>query len=197
MVIPTPRKTKVYPSIYSDESEMFHDGNNGNKYYSLRMGPEERIKFKVYVKRRLKKKHMTIKDLAAEINRPLRTVYNTLMLSDKNLRGAVCAEIANYFKISRADWYDVKPTEEELTPGHQHLHVEHTNKYKSVKKYRDKKHQKEGWTPPEPKTQRRRPGECMSEKYEGKIKVDIKKSNLFSFQNLPDLPRTQKGIYKM
>lgn len=125
-------------TIYTDGREVLYDGNNGNKYYNLKMMPKERQRFCVFVKKLLAKKNMTIVDLAEACNMPTQTCYNALAVNGTQYRGKAVAKIANYLRISRADWYCQVVTEEDLRPGHNGIHIEHTKKYKKAKRKRER-----------------------------------------------------------
>lgn len=125
-------------TIYTDGREVLYDGNNGNKYFNLKMQPGEKARFAVYVKSLLVKKCMTIVDLSEACNLPVSTTYKLLSIRDGQYRGKAAARVANYLKISRGDWYCQVVTEEDMRKGHNGLHVEHTHKYKKKKRSQER-----------------------------------------------------------
>lgn len=129
---------RIPSTIYVDGREVLYDGNNGNKYYNLKMQQGERTRFCVYVKRLLVKKGMTIQDLADECNLPVKSVYNMLSIKNTQYRGKVAATIANYLRISRCDWGYLKLTEEDLKPNKNIVQIANTKKYKRKKAAKEK-----------------------------------------------------------
>ena len=72
-------------------------------YSQLNMQPREKAKMMYVVRKELKKRGMSLSQLAKEINRPYQTVLNFFGGEKKPLK-FVAADIANYLQLRRSDW---------------------------------------------------------------------------------------------
>jgi hypothetical protein len=72
--------------------------------YELRLSPSEKEKFVNVARYRLYNRNMTLKDLAAKIDRPVNSVYGFFNSYKKKPNRFLAAEIANALNMKQSDW---------------------------------------------------------------------------------------------